>query len=428
MRTSDRACVLYAKVFALLKIAVGSFVRKGRLILIDPSGSRHEFGDGTGEPVTVRIKSHATALKIAVHPDRFLGEAYMDEEIAVESGDIFALLELAAKNSRIRWNGPEAYRLQSRLRRTIARLFRSNPIGRAQRNVAHHYDLSGKLYRLFLDRDLQYSCAYYTSSKATLEQAQLAKKRHLAAKLNIKPGMKVLDIGSGWGGLGLYLASFCGAQVVGVTLSKEQYRVSRERAAERGLSDQVDFRLLDYRLLDEKFDRIVSVGMFEHVGTKHYREFFNKIDDLLMEDGIACIHSIGRADGPGMTSSWINKYIFPGGYIPALSETLPAVEAAGLTVTDVEILRLHYAETLKEWRRRFAARRTDAKQLYDERFCKMWEFYLAASENMFRVGALNNFQLQLARRQEAVPLTRDYIGDGEKLLKTLDEDRPRLVV
>lgn len=418
----------YAAVFALLKIAIGLFVKQGRLILIDPSGSRHEFGDGTGEPVTVRIDSDKTAFKLAIHPDLFLGEAYMDEDITIESGDVFALLELAAKNSRIGRNGPEAYSLRGRAGRAMAWLFRSNPIGKAQCNVAHHYDLSGKLYKLFLDRDLQYSCAYYTTAKSTLEQAQLAKKRHLAAKLNIKPGMKVLDIGCGWGGLGLYLASFCGAEVVGVTLSQEQHRVSRQRAADRGLSSQVDFRLLDYRLLDEKFDRIVSVGMFEHVGTRHFREFFNKINSLLTEDGVACIHSIGRADGPGITSAWINKYIFPGGYIPALSETLPAAEAAGLTVTDVEILRLHYAETLKAWRRRFAARRTEAAHLYDERFCKMWEFYLAASESMFRAGALNNFQLQLTRQQDALPLTRDYIGDGEKLLKSLDEDRPRLVV
>lgn len=414
--------------FALLKIAIGFFAKKGRLILVDPSGSRHEFGDGTGEPVTVRIDSYKTAFKLAVHPDLFLGEAYMDEDITFESGDVFALLELAAKNSRIGRNGPAAHSLSGRAGRAMAWLFRSNPIGRAQRNVAHHYDLSGKLYKLFLDRDLQYSCAYYTSPKSTLEQAQLAKKRHLAAKLNIKPGMKVLDIGCGWGGLGLYLASFCGAEVVGVTLSQEQHRVSRQRAADRGLSSQVDFRLLDYRLLDEKFDRIVSVGMFEHVGTRHFKEFFNKINILLAENGIACIHSIGRADGPGVTSAWINKYIFPGGYIPALSETLPAVESAGLTVTDVEILRLHYAETLKAWRRRFAARRTEAAHLYDERFCKMWEFYLAASESMFRAGALNNFQLQLTRQQDALPLTRDYIADGEKLLKSFDEDRPRLVV
>ncbi len=411
-----------------MKFAVGTLVKKGRLVLVDPVGTRHEIGDGTGRPVVVRINSHKAALKLALYPDLYLGETYMNGEIAVESGDVYELLDLAANNLRGNMDGPEAHTLKGRVGRAFAGLFRSNPIGRAQRNVAHHYDLSAELYRLFLDRDLQYSCGYFSAKNMTLEQAQLAKKRHLAAKLYVKPGMKVLDIGSGWGGLGLYLAAVCGAKVVGVTLSKEQLRVSRQRARDRGLSDQVDFRLLDYRLLEEKFDRVVSVGMFEHVGTQHYPEFFSKLKDLLENDGVACIHSIGRADGPGLTSSWINKYIFPGGYIPALSEVLPATEAAGLTVTDVEVLRLHYAETLMRWRQRFATRRPAARDLYDERFCKMWEFYLAASESAFRSGALNNFQLQVTRQQDALPLTRDYIGDGEKLLKTLDEDRPRLVV
>jgi cyclopropane-fatty-acyl-phospholipid synthase len=300
-----------------------------------------------------------------------------------------------------------------------------NPIRAAKRNVAHHYDLSGELYGLFLDRDRQYSCAYFENEKQSLEDAQLAKKRHLAAKLLIKPGMRVLDIGSGWGGLGLYLAEVCGANVTGVTLSEQQQKLSNERAHHRGVADRVHFRLLDYRLLEERFDRIVSVGMFEHVGVRHYTEFFAKLHALLDRDGVAVLHSINRPGGPAATSRWIAKYIFPGGYIPALSEVIPAIERADLHVTDIEILRLHYAETLKEWRRRFLDHGEQARAIYDDRFCRMWEFYLASAEASFRFGGLNNFQIQLTRHHRVLPITRNYMLDEEERLREIDCRRPR---
>jgi cyclopropane-fatty-acyl-phospholipid synthase len=282
------------------------------------------------------------------------------------------------------------------------------------------------MYDLFLDVDRQYSCAYFEQPESTLEEAQLAKKRHLAAKLCIQPGMKVLDIGSGWGGLGLYLAEICGADVTGVTLSQEQHKLSNERAAQRGLKDRAQFHLKDYRNLDQKFDRIVSVGMFEHVGIGHFKEFFTKCSGLLSDDGIAVLHSINRSDGPGVTSKWIAKYIFPGGYIPALSEVVPHLEQHGLYVTDVEILRLHYAETIRHWANRFAGNRERAAKVYDERFCRMWEFYLAGSECAFRYGGMNNFQIQFVKNQHALPMTRSYIQAEEARLKRIENTTPHL--
>jgi cyclopropane-fatty-acyl-phospholipid synthase len=310
-------------------------------------------------------------------------------------------------------------------RRLLRRIQQHNPVRRARRNVAHHYDLSGALYDLFLDRDRQYSCAYFEDAAMSLDEAQLAKKRHLASKLAIRPGMKVLDVGSGWGGLALYLAEACGAHVTGITLSEEQLKLSRQRAEQRGVGDRVKFELLDYRQIKGEFDRIVSVGMFEHVGVGYYPAFFRQMKELLKPDGVAVLHSIGRADGPGATSAWISRYIFPGGYIPALSEVLPAVEEAGLYVTDVEVLRLHYAATLAEWAKRFRDHREAAAQLYDERFCRMWEFYLAGSEAAFRYQGLNNFQIQFTRSRHALPLTRQYMREEEERLRRIDSQRPR---
>jgi len=300
------------------------------------------------------------------------------------------------------------------------RLEQFNPRMRSRRNVAHHYDLDGRLYSLFLDADRQYSCAYFEHPGQSLDDAQLAKKRHLGAKLLLKPGQRVLDIGCGWGGLALYLAEMAGAKVVGVTLSQEQLGIARSRATEKNLADAVEFRLQDYRDVEQGFDRIVSVGMFEHVGVVHYDTFFRKCAEVLNDDGVIVLHSIGRSEGPGTTNPWIAKYIFPGGYIPALSEVLPAIERAGLLVDDIEVLRLHYAETLKAWRERFLAHRDDVERIYDPRFVRMWEFYLASSEMAFRQQAMMVFQIQLTKRQGVVPITRDYIAQEEARLRAIE--------
>jgi cyclopropane-fatty-acyl-phospholipid synthase len=287
-------------------------------------------------------------------------------------------------------------------------------LSRSRRNVAHHYDLSDELFDLFLDADRQYSCAYFTSPGDTIERAQLAKKRHISAKLLLEPGMRVLDIGSGWGGLAIYLAQTSEVDVTGITLSERQFEVATERAKSAGVADRVRFRLCDYREVNEQFDRVVSVGMFEHVGIRHYEEYFESCRSLLADSGVALVHTIGRAFGPAATSAWIRRYIFPGGYSPALSEVVPVVERCGLHLTDIEILRLHYAETLKAWRERFLAHRREAAALYDERFCRIWDFYLAASEAVFRYGDHVVFQLQFSRRRDAVPTTRDYILAWER--------------
>ncbi len=388
-------------------------IKIGRLTVIDHLGRQYVFAGAAGPNVTIRLHDAATARKIALNPRLYIGEAYMDGRLTIEEGDVYSFLEFCALNSTALDRNfllDLAYRIQILLRR----FQQYNPVGKSRENVAHHYDLSGRLYELFLDADRQYSCAYFTSDNDSLEVAQENKKRHIAAKLLLKPGCKVLDIGSGWGGLGIYLAKVGGADVTGITLSAEQHKVSNERAAAAGLSGRVRFEMRDYREQTGKFDRIVSVGMFEHVGVNHYREFFEKIRDLLTDDGVALLHSIGRADGPGTTNPWLRKYIFPGGYSPALSEVLPVVERTGLFVTDIEILRLHYAQTLREWRRRFEKARDQIKALYDERFCRMWEFYLAGSELAFRYQGHIVFQMQLAKRVDAVPLTRDYILEWER--------------
>ncbi len=372
----------------------------------------------------MRIGSEAAAAQLLVRPDLYFGECYMSGELVVEAGTIYDLLALLLRNIEGRkW--PAAIRYAYNVRRLFKALQQYNPVPRAKRNVAHHYDLSGELYDLFLDRDRQYSCAYFEKLDDSLEDAQLAKKRHLAAKLRIAPGMRVLDIGSGWGGLGLYLAEVCEAEVTGVTLSEEQHALSNRRAQQRGVADRVKFELLDYRRLEGTFDRIVSVGMFEHVGVGHYREFFTKMKALLKPDGVAALHSIARSEGPSSTNAWIAKHIFPGGYIPALSEVVPPIERSGLYITDIEVLRLHYAETIREWRRRFADHRERIKALYDERFCRMWEFYLACSESAFRYQGMNNVQIQFTRSQHALPLTRDYIGEEEDRLRAIDSRTPR---
>ncbi|MFG1298474.1 cyclopropane-fatty-acyl-phospholipid synthase family protein [Xanthobacter sp. V3C-3] len=391
----------------------------GALTFTTASGRTLRVGAPSADmpEVAVRFTDAATERGIVVDPELRLGEAYMDGTLRMEHGDIADLLHLLMSQP-CAVNPTMPARLLHVVRLMGRRAAQFNPRDRARRNVAHHYDIDGRLYSLFLDHDRQYSCAYFEHEGQSLDDAQLAKKRHVAAKLVLdRPGLEVLDIGSGWGGLALYLAEMADARVAGVTLSQEQLALSRARAAERGLADRVSFTLTDYRDVSGPFDRIVSVGMFEHVGVDHFGAYFRKARALLKDDGVMLLHAIGRSDPPGVTNPFIAKYIFPGGYIPALSEVLPHIERAGLVVTDVELLRLHYAETLKAWRQRFLARREEAARLIDERFCRMWEFYLAASEMAFRFQGLNVFQIQLARRQEAVPLTRAYLERAEERLR-----------
>jgi len=404
----------------LLRVLLGAFIRRGTFRLTTSRGTTFTFGDGTGTPVAVRLTTRATEIGILLHPELKFGEAYMDGTMLIEQGTIADVLAVALGQSA---EIPKWARLQWLLRYVGRRLAQFNPRRRARRNVAHHYDLDGRLYSLFLDADRQYSCGYFETPESSLDDAQIAKKRHLAAKLRLDHGQRVLDIGCGWGGLGLYLADFCGGDVTGVTLSREQYATANERASERGLSERARFLLQDYRDVRGVFDRIVSVGMFEHVGVGHYDAFFQKCARLLSEDGVMLLHSIGRSEGPGVTNPWIAKYIFPGGYIPALSEVLPVIERTGLLVTDLEILRLHYAETLKAWRQRFLAHREDVERIYEQRFVRMWEFYLAASEMSFREQNMMVMQIQLTKRQGVVPMTRDYIGREEQRLAAAERNR-----
>lgn len=401
----------------LLRIFLDKIIQKGALHVETASGQRFAFGDGTGERVGIRFADSAVERQLILNPSLAFGELFTDGRLLVTRGSIYDVLALVSRNLGLQ-DPPGIAKALTRLRTGVRSFKQRNSSQRAKQNVAHHYDLDGRLYDLFLDSDRQYSCAYFDEPGLDLDEAQLAKKRHIAAKLLIKPGQHVLDIGSGWGGLAIYLAKFCGAEVTGVTLSEEQISVARGRAQQVNLGAQVKFRLQDYRAVSEPFDRIVSVGMFEHVGVNYYPAFFNKSAQLLASDGVMLLHSIGRMDGPGATNPWMAKYIFPGGYAPALSEVLPAIERAGLVVTDIEILRLHYADTLRAWRERFLARRDEASGLYDERFCRMWEFYLAACESAFRYSGLMVFQIQLAKRQDAVPLTRDYIGQREAELRS----------
>ncbi|TDL76045.1 class I SAM-dependent methyltransferase [Palleronia sediminis] len=392
---------------AAFERVVRAIIVRDRLHITLPSGRRFTTGDGPRE-LAVRIRDRRWLRAILASPDLGLAEGYMEGDIEIENDDLRLLLSIALGNTTA-GNRHALNRVQLAVRRRLRAVEQWNPASRARQNVAHHYDLSRELYDIFLDEDRQYSCAYFRSPQDTLEQAQLQKKRHIARKLLIEPGMRVLDIGCGWGGMGLTLASEFGARVTGVTLSTEQHAMATQRAEDAGLSDRVEFLLADYRDLDRQFDRIVSVGMFEHVGVPHYDEYFGKVRDMLTEDGIALIHTIGRSDPPGSTSPFIAKYIFPGGYIPALSETAAAIERQRLVTADIEVWRLHYAETLRHWEERFSAGIERARALYDDRFCRMWRFYLIASEMSFRAGTQIVFQFQLSRRNDAVPITRDYL-------------------
>jgi cyclopropane-fatty-acyl-phospholipid synthase len=402
----------------LLSIFLSRFIHNGSLTVTTAAGNVYTFGDGSGTPVSVRLTNATAQRAVLLDPELRLGEAYMDGSLVVERGSIADLLEILFRQERI---AAPTWALPPRaIRHSFRRVQQFNPRSRSRRNVAHHYDLDGRLYQLFLDADQQYSCAYFESERQSLDDAQLAKRRHLAAKLGVAHGATVLDIGCGWGGLALYLAETAKARVTGITLSKEQHARATERALERGQAQQASFRLEDYRDVGGRFDRIVSVGMFEHVGVGFYDTYFRKCAQLLADDGVFLLHTIGRSSSPAVTNPWIAKYIFPGGYIPALSEVLPAIERARLVVTDVEILQLHYAETLKAWRARFLAHREEAERLYDERFVRMWEFYLASSEMAFRESDMVVFQIQMAKRKGVIPQTRDYIGQEEARLRAIE--------
>lgn len=397
----------------LLDVLLRRTIRMGRLDVRYPDGRVIRYGDENGPQAAIRIADWATAWRISLGPSLGFGEGWMDGRVALESGTLFDLVDVLLSNTMHPGLGSVA-RLNAGLRRVVRRISQHNPAGRARRNVAHHYDLDGRLYALFLDEDRQYSCAYFARGDETLEEAQHAKKRHIASKLMLdRPGLEVLDIGSGWGGLALTLAAEYGCHVTGITLSVEQLHESRRRAEAMNLGSRARFELLDYRNVDRTFDRVVSVGMLEHVGIGHFDEFFRRIRRILRPDGVALVHAIGRAEGPGATNAWVDRYIFPGGYSPALSEAIASVERSGLWLTDCEILRMHYAKTIAEWRRRFAANRDRIRALYDERFCRMFELYLVGAEIAFRRQDHMNFQIQLSPSREAVPLTRDYMFERE---------------
>ena len=396
---------MWQKAFDLM---LRRLLQKGSLQVRLPDGQTKRYGDGSGPRIGVYLHDVSTVRHLVLNPELALGESYMNGTLTIEEGDLQGFLGLIVDNrddaQRVWWQ-----RVLPRLRIALRRFSQNNAALRSRRNVAHHYDLSDELYDLFLDADRQYSCAYFRDPGETLEQAQANKKHHIAGKLRITPGMRVLDIGCGWGGMARTLARDYGAEVLGITLSKQQHAYATATAAREGLADRVTYRLCDYRDLTGSFDRIVSVGMFEHVGLPHYKTYFRTIHDRLSPDGIALMHTIGWTGTPDATNPWIAKYIFPGGYIPTLSEVMPAVEASELWAADVEVWRLHYAYTLRHWTARFEANAEKIAALYDARFVRMWRFYLAACEQTFRHGRQAVFQFQLSRRIDAVPLTRDYL-------------------
>lgn len=413
--------------FVPLRRMLSGLTREGNLTFVDSRGAAYCFGDGTGVPVRARVLDRRTEWRLALDPELAAGEAYVTGRLVIEAGTLYDFLSLMMKNAAAS-PFPHWVRSAGFIRWLTRRFAQFNPLPRSRRNVIHHYDIDPTIFDLFLDSDRQYSCAYF-EGVSDLERAQMAKKRHIAAKLNLKPGLRVLDIGSGWGGLGLYLAKLCDVDVTGITLSEEQLAASRIRALSSGADSKVKFEPLDYREIRGTYDRIVSVGMFEHVGITHYKTFFRTIATHLTDDGVALIHTIGRLDRPAATNPFVARYIFPGGYIPALSEVVSAIEHSGLMLTDVEVLRLHYAKTLRCWRERFEKNRTMAVAIAGEEFCRMWEFYLAGSEAGFRHQGLVVFQIQLTNSIDSLPTTRNYMLETERRLSFKDRgrsERPRL--
>ena len=405
---------------ALISRLIGTLLTKGRITLIQPGGDRETYGPGGGKELTVRFADKRVAFDLVRNPRLALGEAYMDGRLTIEDGTILDLLELIVGANRWEDGGKGRAILRKGKIKGLQKLLRRNKPDRSKRNVAHHYDLKDELYELFLDGDRQYSCAYFTDPAHSLEQAQADKKAHIAAKLHLNPGMRVLDIGSGWGGTALYLNRVADVDVLGITLSEEQLKVARRRAEEAGVSDRVKFELVDYRHLDGKFDRIVSIGMFEHVGSAHYEEFYARCRELLADDGVMLLHTIGKLGGAGAPDPFTDKWIFPGYHLPSLSEMSAASEKVRLISSDVETLRLHYAYTLRHWLERAGKARDKIVAMYDERFFRMWEFYLAGGIVMFESGAACNYQVQYIRDRHAVPITRDYMTEAEERYRRTD--------
>ena len=410
---------------SLIGKLVGKLLTRGSITLKTPGKPPQTFGPGDGKHLTVRFTDNRVAFDIIRNPRLGFGETYMDGRLVIEDGTILDLMRMIVGANRWEDWGKGRKTLTKR-RKNWLKLFSTNNLKRARKNVAHHYDLSDDLYELFLDEDKQYSCAYFTDPKNSLEQAQLDKKAHIAAKLALEPGHRVLDIGCGWGGMALFLNKVAGVDVLGVTLSEHQLRIARERAKEAGVSDRVKFELIDYRLLDKQFDRIVSVGMFEHVGAKHYDEFFAKCRDLLKPEGVMLLHTIGKlgevSKGP---DPFTDKYIFPGYHLPSLSEMTAASQKVRMIASDVENLRLHYALTLEHWLARATKARKQIEKMYDERFFRMWEYYLAGGIVMFEDGAACNYQVQYIRDRRALPITRDYIAEAEARYRKLGAEPPQ---
>ena len=388
---------------------LNELIKEDGFILIDANSNNYVIGNPKKQnPIKLKLLDKSLHYKLLLYPDLFLGEAYSNGSVVIENGTLTEFLDIALKNvGRNETNTLSEF--LNKLRGTYRFLTNFNLVKKSKSNAAHHYDISEDLYGLFLDSKRQYSCAYFKNENDDLETAQTNKIKHIIKKLNLKSNQRVLDIGSGWGSLAIEIAKESQCEVVGITLSENQLEYSKKKAKELNLENQVEFKLMDYRQLDEKFDRVVSVGMFEHVGRKFYKNYFNQVSNLLNDDGIALIHTIGSANPPRDPQPWITKYIFPGGYTPSLSEVANPIEKSGLVISDIEVLRMHYAHTLRHWKERFLGEKDRVLQMFDEKFFRMWEFYLTSCEMSFKWGDQVVFQFQLTKKFTSVPTTRDYI-------------------